>query len=260
MDEVLEEWNVFVGTDLTPFLHLCPFPSATLAARFNTATASSDALAGRFKRVARHLEVTLPFTGIADEHLSWERIEELQLTAGQKVTGAGWPWRPVQYMIGRFNDEGLFLTPVESVIPMQPSQSHLDEADIRNRQSSIQQSTTNGGVRRSPSDDSSVSTAAPSSRTIPVQFRRKETEEQVQARLNSFAYLYRQVDDEPWIPLKHYSPHVRTFAKDHRVSPFICICRMSRQRPSRIECLWVRVSRWSSRATLTISVASLMAM
>lgn len=46
---------------------------------------------------------------------------------------------------------------------------------------------------------------AESTKAIQVQFRKKETEEQLAARLNSYAYLKRQVDEEPWIGLAHFS-------------------------------------------------------
>lgn len=39
---------------------------------------------------------------------------------------------------------------------------------------------------------------------VQIQFKKRETEEQMAARLNSYAYLQRQVDDEPWIKLKLY--------------------------------------------------------
>ncbi len=106
-----------------------------------------------------------------------------------------------------FLDE-LFLNPVETVVPLSPSLSNLDEFEARQRAaSSLPQRQ-----RSDESINSSATTAPPTpqTRTIQMQFRKKETEEQVQARLNSFAYLQRQIDDEQWIQLKHFSGHVIT--------------------------------------------------
>lgn len=104
-DEIMEEWDVFINTELTPFLHLTPLPSATLSARFNSTTLTTESLAplsARFKPNARRLELVLPLDDLARGNLSGERVKELSLERGQKVVGAGWQWRRVQYLLGRF--------------------------------------------------------------------------------------------------------------------------------------------------------------
>ena len=98
-DEVLCEWDVFVGTELSPFLHLCPLQSASLAARFNSLAGGSS---GRFKPASKRLELNLPFSGEERGFLEGERAQQLQMSAGIKISGSGWPWRPVQYLVGRF--------------------------------------------------------------------------------------------------------------------------------------------------------------
>lgn len=125
-----------------------------------------------------------------------------------------------------FLDGELHLTPVESVIPLNPSLNHLDELDARLKlsASSINSSGTtsrrpnhNNSLEDSPispanansNSSTSTSTSGNAAKAIQVQFRKKETEEQVQARLNSFAHLQRQIDDEPWINLKYYSSKVK---------------------------------------------------
>lgn len=111
----------------------------------------------------------------------------------------------------------LFLNPVESVIPLAPSLSGLDEFEARQRAAStLPSSGNNYSSSRHHRSEESLHSPQPASsspqqqahaqtKTIQMQFRKKETDEQVQARLNSFAYLQRQVDDEPWQPLKHFS-------------------------------------------------------
>lgn len=99
VDEIEAEWDVYVGTELMPFLHLCPLPSSSLATRFN----ASSLAEGRFKATARRLELTLPFgEGEESSILATERADELQMKAGIRLAGQAWPWRPVQYMVGAF--------------------------------------------------------------------------------------------------------------------------------------------------------------
>ena len=105
---------------------------------------------------------------------------------------------------------------MESVIPLTGSLTHLDEYDARMKLATSSASLNSSGTasRRShedvavPSSSSSAAATTTSAKAIQVQFRKKETDEQVQARLNSFSHLQRQVDDEPWISLKHYNPKV----------------------------------------------------
>lgn len=108
------------------------------------------------------------------------------------------------------------MTPVESVIPLSPCLSHLDEYDARMKAPS---STASSGTtsRRSHSHEDlpntpQSTTTSTTTKAIQVQFRKKETDEQVQARLNSFAHLQRKVDDEAWINLKHFNPQAQEVA------------------------------------------------
>lgn len=105
-DEIIEEWDVFIGTELTPFLHLTPLPTATLSSRLNAypSVSMSTAMPWRFKPRARRLEFGLAFDDLGSESLQGERMRELQMgEKGQKLIGSGWQWRRVQYLLGRFS-------------------------------------------------------------------------------------------------------------------------------------------------------------
>lgn len=105
-DEIMEEWDIFINTELTPFLHLVPLPSSSLSTRFNSPTA--ETLQARFKPTAQRLELVLPLTDLTGNNLVGERVKELQMEKGQKLVGAGWQWRRVQYLLGQFTTGKLF--------------------------------------------------------------------------------------------------------------------------------------------------------
>jgi len=109
-DEIMEEWDIFINTELTPFLHLVPLPSSSLSARFNSST--TDTLQARFKPTAQRLELVLPLTDLTKNNLVGERVKELQMEKGQKLVGAGWQWRRVQYLLGQFTTGKPFAYPV----------------------------------------------------------------------------------------------------------------------------------------------------
>ena len=100
-DEIMEEWDIYGNTELTPFLHLAPLPSPTLSDRFNT-NESTGSLQARFKPTSRLLEVILPLDDLSTGNLVPERVKDLQLGRGQKLSGSGWQWNRVQYLLGQF--------------------------------------------------------------------------------------------------------------------------------------------------------------
>lgn len=101
-DEILEEWDIFINTELTPFLHLAPLPSHSLSTRFNNTANPSTTLQARYKPKAKKLELVLPLADLSGNNLVGERVKELQMEKGQKLVGAGWQWRRVQYLLGQF--------------------------------------------------------------------------------------------------------------------------------------------------------------
>ena len=103
-DEILEEWTVFIGAELTPFLHLTPLPTSTLSARYNALPPTPTSFPWKFKPRARRLEFGLAFEDLGAENLQEERMRELNMEerGGQRMVGNGWQWRRVQYLLGRF--------------------------------------------------------------------------------------------------------------------------------------------------------------
>lgn len=79
------------------------------------------------------------------------------------------------------------------MIQLRPNLTYLDEIDAKTK------ATTK---KLNESDRPAVSEET---KAVQIQFKKKETDEQIAARLNSFAYLKRQVDDEPWVKVSHFS-------------------------------------------------------
>lgn len=83
----------------------------------------------------------------------------------------------------------MHFTPVSSILPLSIDFGYLDAARAKAKVAS-----------KKPV----VSSEDEEGKPVQIQFKKRETEEQMAARLNSYAYLQRQVDDEPWIRLKLY--------------------------------------------------------
>lgn len=103
-DELLEEWDIYINTELTTFLHLTPLPSSSLSTRFTTTPTTTT----RFKPQARLLELVLPHGDLNRGNVVVERVRELQMDKGQKLAGAGWPWKKVQYLLGQFTGKPVY--------------------------------------------------------------------------------------------------------------------------------------------------------
>jgi hypothetical protein len=87
----------------------------------------------------------------------------------------------------------MHFTPVSSIIPLSIDFGYLDAARAKAKVASKKPVINNEDEEGKP---------------VQIQFKKRETEEQMAARLNSYAYLQRQMDDEPWIKLKLYPSQV----------------------------------------------------
>ena len=72
---------------------------------------------------------------------------------------------------------------------------HLDEADQKTKSTSRKIDQETSGPEK------------PTPKSIQVQFRKRETEEQLVARLSSYAHLQRQLEEESWVEMTHYHPN-----------------------------------------------------
>jgi len=104
----------------------------------------------------------------------------------------------VQTVEDERSPSAVFLTPVERFITLRPHLDYIDAADAKAKLS----------ARRPPAPfpHSPDGAAAPVNnasqseglRSVNVATRRRETSEQAQARLSSFSYLQKKINDEPW--------------------------------------------------------------
>lgn len=90
----------------------------------------------------------------------------------------------------------MHMTPVDSVLALKPSLPHLDEADAR----------TKSAAKKLTEPADGGNGASEKLKALSVQFRKRETEEQMAARLSSYAYLQRQAEDESWINMQYFFP------------------------------------------------------
>lgn len=77
---------------------------------------------------------------------------------------------------------------------MRPALKYLDDSDAKTKQMARRLAFPTGGE---PAEEKL--------KAIQVQYKKRETEEQMAARLSSYAHLQRQQDEEPWIDLTHYT-------------------------------------------------------
>ncbi|KDD75930.1 hypothetical protein H632_c430p0, partial [Helicosporidium sp. ATCC 50920] len=99
---------------------------------------------------------------------------------------------------GFVEKDSLFLLPVDHVCSLRPSMAHLDERTPGGE----------GGSRAAQArgfaevkEEGQPSPPPPNMTPVTVHIRRRETEQQMEARLRSFAHLAQLEEAEPWIPL-----------------------------------------------------------
>lgn len=201
-DPILEECPVFWSTVQTPNLYLLNLPSRyasyMLSCQKNIKGDFLDAKA-RFKPKCGLFELSLPMD---TQHSTLKHLADDKNSSSviQKMVGANVPCTGATYAIARMTFSALHLTPVTGVIDMHVDQSHLDEADRQARlyQKQVNDSKDAADDTGPNSDDNELINHEKPIKQIAVQVRKRETEEQVNARLTSYAYLKKVQEDEPW--------------------------------------------------------------
>lgn len=216
-DPIIGEHNVFVSTQLAQYLHIFQLPGNVAEAESHEAASMTY----RFKKTSKVVEMELP---LDTRHPTYspERAEELAsntssgkikysgLSGGGEIDGdrggerlnrmryAGTPIRiksdERRYFVVTSVDGALHMTPVETFINMKPSLHYLDEADAKTKSITKRMEAAEGGDAQSKL------------KAVQVHFRKRETEEQMAARLSSYGYLQRQIDEEPWLTVSHFLP------------------------------------------------------
>jgi hypothetical protein len=104
------------------------------------------------------------------------------------------------FALGFIEDNALFLMPVDEAMQLRPSCSHVDAA----REASA--ATRRGAAAAADDMEEDRKPSAPQLVPVTVQVRRRETEQQQEARLRSFAHLAALEASEEWVPLQRAPP------------------------------------------------------
>ena len=223
-DQVLEEYDsTHINTSLMSHLHLLQLPSPSFSERLAHLCDShgmDTVLSARFKPKNGLLEMDIPMDTV---HHTFDRerserfardalpsdVKEEEggrvLLDHQRLTGTCLPCDNGILVLGtmhegtrepkqRSSNDTLFvgssihLTPI-LILPLSLDFGYLDAARAKAKVAGKKPIAINEDDEGKP---------------VQIQFKKRETEEQMAARLNSYAYLQRQVDDEPWVALKLY--------------------------------------------------------
>jgi hypothetical protein len=90
---------------------------------------------------------------------------------------------------------GMYMTPVDRFITLRPSLEYIDEAETRAKQSARRSAAL---LAAGESTSVQNNQHADGLRSVNVATRRRETSEQTQARLFSYAHLQKRINDEAW--------------------------------------------------------------
>lgn len=207
-DPVIKEYKVFVSTQLSKYLHLVQAPSRTRLPANN-----GCAIAGRYKKVSRAFELNVPMDtshptyskGRGEDLAAATQTGSIKLAGSQLGVASGQKLDRIQlvggpvaklnakYFAAVFHEDALHLTPLPSVIQLRPSLTYLDDIDAKTKASTKKMA------------DMDKAAQPDSVKAVQVHFRKKETEEQLAARLNSYSFLKRQIDEEDWTSIFHFS-------------------------------------------------------
>jgi hypothetical protein len=93
------------------------------------------------------------------------------------------------YCVGVYKNQVLSLTRVKQVLQLRQNLKYLNEID----------SKTKATLKKLQEEKSEKNEKSEKMKTVTMQFKKKETEEEMEARKKSFAYLQKQIDDEKFV-------------------------------------------------------------
>jgi hypothetical protein len=99
------------------------------------------------------------------------------------------------YLIGLYRGSEMFVTPLQAVYQMRPSFRHLDEKDERKKLN--EEETQKAETEKDEEEDNEEAELRP----IKMRVKRQESEKIIAMRQQSYQYLKKLEEDEPWIKL-----------------------------------------------------------
>lgn len=187
-DPVMFEIPVYIGNldnDPKSLLYLLQYTHNT---SFQSIPSNFSTI--QFKPQTCQLSLTIPFD-INSPNYSREKAIELNRisTEGNAfpldsyiLSGENLP-QQVTYYAARKESSGLVMFPLTGIIQLGPAFHYLDvKPDLSNQRD-----------------------ITPDMKAIQLQFRKKETAEELDARLNSYSYQLKRMNDEPWQTLSYDS-------------------------------------------------------
>ena len=212
-DPILQEFPVFFSDELAEKLLLFQFPTLM---HENPFFCSEKPLGFRARPKNKLYELDLPVEVEGNSQYDLDKGRELanssQSSLDQpkveklfdKMTFASQaiPPSPLVHLIGFHRKGQIHLTPLHQIHQMRPSMKYLDEIDANSKQASrklmqeeARSSVAAGELAEGPSS---------ASKALQVQFKRKETDEELSMRLKSFSFYQKTIQEEPWKTCQYF--------------------------------------------------------
>ena len=154
----------------------------------------------RIKAQARRLEIDVPMDtrsrNYAETIEDFKKMPDLTLRSQcvEPLTSLA---------LGCMENGKLLLLPIDLTLQMRPSLSHLD-VGLASKKTQVAKAGQDEVVGGSSDDDDSD--GEPVMRHVEVMVQKRETERQVAARLNSYAYMSSKEEEEAWLTLPLDTP------------------------------------------------------
>lgn len=226
-DPILESFDLYTNKMLAGYLHIVQYAGGTTDSRVSMD--DGEPVQVRFKEESGLLEMRLPLQvdrstyslSKATDLLGSPQLDQTERPSplssyllsgfpmhlsGEKSSGFDDYGNPIAgsnkahcdfFVCRRVSGDvdgdipsAIYMTPVNKFITLRPHLDYIDEADLRAKQSARRSMLPSGSV------DASVPTEG--LKTVNVTSRRRETSEQIQARLSSFAHLQKKISEETW--------------------------------------------------------------
>lgn len=221
-DPIIQEFDVYLAKSLSEKLYLFQYPVRPSTMTYDDATHLSakikpkqqkvelevamDCLSPNYSRSkGEQIALNVDGTTFDESNLySVKMMDKQTLTSIQATTDTS------RYAAAVFRKGELHLTPLQGILQMRPSFTYLDKADAKHRE----RETAN------EAGDSSQDEAEDDVKQITVRFSRPESEQARQRRVQSYEFLQKRQNEEPWVHLYYHG--IKDSRSEHERQYLFC--------------------------------------
>eukprot|EP00697_Spironema_sp_BW2_P008219 gnl/Spiro4/22738_TR11230_c0_g1_i1.p1 gnl/Spiro4/22738_TR11230_c0_g1~~gnl/Spiro4/22738_TR11230_c0_g1_i1.p1 ORF type:complete len:343 (-),score=81.01 gnl/Spiro4/22738_TR11230_c0_g1_i1:55-1029(-) len=192
-DPVVRSFDVFLSQNLASQLHVFQYPL------YNHPPDMTSLVEMRMKPLHHLVEMQL---NIAQSGPYYNPTSQTPMTT-EVMSGTHVPHN-ARYALGLCVRDQIHLTPISEVTPLRPNFTNYNNVLAAQKRENLAAAAAITGEETEPAD-----AEADDLKPVQLQFRRRESDKALHARLNSYSYMQQREAEEPWVELQRVETNTK---------------------------------------------------